>query len=201
MEREIITIPRVKISSGIPCYSPDPESAFISENDSAVTVMTDFKRVTPITIEPIVSIDVALNKMKTVGVRLLFVTDNEDHIAGVITSYDIQGEKPIKYSQQHHISHDRILVGMMMVPLEQMPAFDFEFVRQSLVRHVIATYAELKRPHALIIEFDRSSGKQIIRGMFSSTQISKLLGRGIYTPLHAGHSLADIQHDMEHPTI
>ena len=201
MEREIITMPRVKISSGIPCDTPDPATAFVSENDPAVKVMTDFRQVTPITIEPIVSIDVALNKMKTVGVRLLFVTDDEDHIAGVVTSYDIQGEKPVKYSLQHQISHDRILVGMMMVPLEQIPAFDFEFVRQSLVRHVIATYADLNRPHALVIETDKSSGAQRIRGMFSSTQISKLLGRGILTPLHAGHSLADIQHNIDHPTM
>lgn len=201
MEREIITIPRVKITSGIPCHSPDPATAFVSENDPAVNVMTDFLRITPITIEPIVSIDVALNKMKTVGVRLLFVTDEEDHIAGVVTSYEIQGEKPVKYSQQHNISHDRILVGMMMVPLEKMPAFDFEFVQQSLVRHVIATYAELDRPHVLVIEINKTSGKQAIRGMFSSTQISKLLGRGIYTPLHAGHSLVDIQHNIEHPTM
>lgn len=201
MEREIITIPRVKISSGIPCHSPDPDTAFVGENDPAIKVMTDFEQVTPITIEPIVSIDVALKKMKTVGVRLLFVTDEEDHIAGVVTSYDIQGEKPIKYSQQQHISHDRILVGMMMVPLEQMPAFDFDFVKQSLVRHVIATYAELNRPHALVIEIDKINGAQSIRGMFSSTQISKLLGRGIYSPLHAGHSLADIQHDIDHPSM
>lgn len=201
MEREIITLPRIKISSGIPYYSPDPESAFVNENDPAISVMTDFKRVNPITIEPMVSIDWALNKMKTVGVRLLFVTDEVDHIAGVVTSYDIQGEKPVKYSQQYHVSHDRIMVGMMMVPLEQIAAFDFEYVQHSLVRHVIATYAELERPHALVIETDKASGKQIIRGMFSSTQISKLLGRGIYTPLHAGHSLADIQHNIEHPPI
>ena len=90
---------------------------------------------------------------------------------------------------------------MMMVPLEEMPTFDFEFVQQSLVRHVIATYAELNRPHALVIEINKATGKQTIRGMFSSTQISKLLGRGIYTPLHAGHSLKDIQHNIEHPTI
>ena len=201
MEREIINIPRVKINSGIACQSPDPASAYVHENDPAVSVMTDFRVVNPITIEPNVSIGVALNKMRTLGVHLLLVTDADDHIVGVVTSYDIQGEKPVKYSQEHGISHNRINVAMLMVPLESIPAFDFAFIQQSLVRHVIATFAELERPHALVIEFDKTSGRSSVRGMFSSTQISKLLGRGVYTPLHAGHSLADIQHEMEHPGI
>ncbi|MBF8269386.1 MAG: CBS protein [Gammaproteobacteria bacterium] len=201
MEREIINIPRITIRSGIACQTPDPTSSYVHENDPAVSVMTDFRVVNPITIEPNVSIDVALNKMKTLGVRLLLVTDAEDHIAGVITSYDIQGEKPVKYSEEHGISHDRINVAMLTVSLESIPAFDFAFIQQSLVRHVVTTFAELERPHALVIEFDKTSGRPSVRGMFSSTQISKLLGRSVYTPLHAGHSLADIQHEMEHPSI
>jgi len=200
MEREIMTIPRVTVTSGTACQSPDPTAAYVQETDPAIKVMTDFRVVMPITIEPQVSINVALNKMKTVGVRLLLVTDAEDHIAGVITSYDIQGQKPIKYSEEHGISHDRISVAMLMVPLERIPAFDFDFVQQSLVRHVVATFAGLERPHALVIEIDKAGNRQNIRGMFSSTQISKLLGRGVYAPLHAGHSLADIQHEMEHPS-
>ena len=201
MEREIINIPRVTIRSGIACQSPDPAAAFVHENDPAVAVMTDFRAVNPITIEPNVSIDVALNKMRTLGVRLLLVTDADDHIAGVITSYDIQGEKPVKYSEEHGTSHDRIKVTMLMAPLELIPSFDYNFVQQALVRHVVATFAGLERPHALVIEFDKTSGRPSIRGMFSSTQISKLLGRGVYAPLHAGHSLADIQHEIEHPSI
>jgi CBS domain-containing protein len=201
MVRETFSIPRVTVSSGTPCQSPDPAGALVSENDPATAVMTDFRAVTPITIEPLVTIDVALEKMKSAGVRLLFVTDSEDHIAGVVTSYDIQGAKPVKYSEEHGINHDQINVEMMMIPLERIPAFDYDFILQSLVRHVVATFTELERPHALVIEYDKSAGRQSIRGMFSSTQISKLLGRGVYAPLHAGHSLADIQQELEHPSI
>ncbi len=201
MEREITTLPLVKIQSGIPCYAPDPLSAYVDEDDPAEVVMTDFKKVSPITIEPIVNIDMALEKMKTVGVRLLFVTDENDNIAGVITSYDIQGEKPIKYSQEHNINHNRIRVKMMMIPLEQIPALDIDFVRQSLVRHIVTTIQGLDRPHALVIEFDHQNNQQKIRGMFSSTQISKLLGKSIYAPLHAAQSLADMQNKIEHPEI
>ncbi len=93
MAHQITILPLVAVRSGIPCYAPDPLKAFVSENDPAQDVMTDFKKVTPITIEPVVGIDVALSKMKSLGVRLLFVTDEFDNISGVITSYDIQDEK------------------------------------------------------------------------------------------------------------
>lgn len=196
MEREIKTIPRVQMRSGIPCYSPDPNAASATEHDAATRVMTDFARTVPITVEPIVSIDLALRKMKDSGVRMLLVTDAHDNIAGVITSYDIQGEKPIKYSEESGVHHTRITVEQIMTPLEQMPAFDYAFVQQSLVRHVISTMTTLNRQHALVVE--ERNGEQKIRGMYSTSHISKMLGRNIYQPLHAAHSLADMQHERAH---
>ena len=201
MDTKMTTMPRITIQSGIPFNSPDPDSFLVSANDPAERVMTDFLEVVPVTIEPGINIDIAVNKMRTAGVRLLLVTDDNDYISGVITSYDIQGELPIKYSQEHGINRDRITVEMLMVPLEKIPAFDYSTVKQSLVRHVVATFRELERPHALVVQTDERSKKQTVRGIFSSAQISKLLGRSVYTPLHAGNSLADIQHEMQHPTI
>jgi CBS domain-containing protein len=198
MEHEITTLPRIMLHSGIPVLAPDPKLAYVNLDDPALRVMIDFGNTAPITIEPIVSIDLALKKMSSMGVRLLLVTDQHDDIGGVITAYDISGEKPVQYSQETGIDHSEILVHMMMIPLEMFPAFDYEFVSQSLVRHVIASIKELERPHALVVGTDKKSGKQIIRGMFSSTHISKLLGRGVYDPLHCASSLADMQHELMH---
>ena len=79
MEREITSIPLVKANSGIPCYIPVSDATLIDENDHAIRVMTDFKTVIPITIEANVNIDIALNKMRNLDVRLLFVTDDLDN--------------------------------------------------------------------------------------------------------------------------
>ena len=193
MEREITIIQRVQMNSGIPCLSPDLHSASALEQDPAARVMTDFSRIVPITVEPTVNIDLALRKMKDSGVRLLLVTDAHDNIAGVITSYDIQGEKPIKYSEEYGIHHSRISVEKIMTPLEQMPAFDYAFVQQSLVRHVIGTLKTLNRQHALVVE--TLQGQQRIRGMISTSQISKMLGTALDETLHAAGSLADMQQE------
>ena len=193
MQHEINTIPLVQIRSGIPCQHPDPRTALVGMDDPAIRVMTDFMYVTPITVEPITGIDLALKRMKSMGVRLLLVTDERDNISGVITSYDIQGEKPVKYSQQSRVGHSDILVHMIMTPLERMAVVDMAYVNQSLVRHVINTMRAIERPHALVVESTDALAR--IRGLFSTTQIGKMLGRELYEPLHAAHSLADMQQE------
>lgn len=198
MDYEITTLPRVVLKSGTAILRPDPDLVYVDENYPAERVMTDFEKVMPITVEPDVNIDFAVKKMKANGVRLLFVTDIEDNISGVITSYDLNGEKPIKYSEETGIGHNDIQVSMMMIPLEEFPAVDYDYVQQSLVRHVIATIQNLDKPHVLVMEVDRKNDKKIIRGIFSSTQISKLLGKGVYSPLHAATSLADMTQELTH---
>ena len=193
MKHEIKNIPLIHMQSGIPCRSPDRKAGAAKESDPAYKVMTDFATITPITVEPILSIDLALTKMKDSGVRLLLVTDVHDNIAGVITSYDIQGEKPIKFSRQSGVHHTRIRVENIMTPLEEMPAFDFGFVQQALVRHVINSMKQLNRQHALVVE--ASAAVQSIRGMFSTTHISKMVGTKVFDPMHASQSLAAMQHD------
>ncbi len=193
MEHEIITVPLVKVKSGITCITPNPENVIVTENDPAITVMTDFTEVMPITIEANASLAAALQKMKAHGIRLLLVEDGKGHIIGVITAYDIQSEKPVQFSAENAISVNEIQIGMLMTALEKTPAFDFDFVSQALVRHVIQTMKELDRPHTLVIE---TKDGQRIRGIFSTSRISKLLGRPVYQPLQMAHSFAEIHHEI-----
>lgn len=196
MKREITTIPLVEIRADAPCDSPDPRSLFTGEDNTALSVMTDFTRVPPITIEPIMTIDYALQKMKKQGVRLLLVTGEHDYVTGIITSYDIQGEKPVKYAEETGLNHNSITVEMIMTPLSRMPAFDLEFIKQSLVRHVIATLKQLNRQHALVVSMDKGGRTQRIRGLFSTSHISRCLGRDIGVSVNAAHSLAEIQRKL-----
>jgi signal-transduction protein with cAMP-binding, CBS, and nucleotidyltransferase domain len=193
MEHEITTIPLVSVKSRITCDTPNHEDIIITENDPAITVMTDFTETTPVIIEADANLNAALQKMKAQSIRLLLVSGEQNHIIGVITAYDIQSEKPVQYGADNKIAVSEIQTAMLMTPLEQTPAFDFAFVKQALVRHVIHTMKELERPHTLVIE---TQDEQRIRGVFSTSRISKLLGRAVYQPLHAAHSLADIQQEI-----
>ena len=193
MGHEITTIPPFNVKSGIAYNKPSTENVSVSENDPAITVMTDFTEIVPITIEANANLANALQKMREHGIRLLMVTNEQDRIVGVITAYDIQSEKPVQYGAENNIAINQIHISMLMTPLEETPAFDIDFVNQSLVRHVVHTMKELNRPHTLVIE---TNDEQCIRGVFSTSKISRLLGRPVYQPLHAAHSLAELQHEM-----
>ena len=187
---------RVALVAGIPCRTPDGLKPLVHANDPAISVMTDFTRVTPVTIEPGLSIHLALRKMKEAGVRLLLVPDREDNIAGIITAYDIQGERPLRLGQKQGIARADIRVQMLMTPLDKVMAMDMLTVRDARVGHVISTMRKNECKYMLVIEMDRMSGALVIRGLFSISNISKLVGYDVMDVESAAHSLAEVQHTL-----
>lgn len=192
MGLEIKTLPLVQIGASLPCIRPQLNKNPVTKDHPAVEVMTDFAVVTPVTIEAWSGLYLALEKMKTMGVRLLLVADEDDNIDGVVTSYDLQSEKPVRYAENTGINHREINIGMIKTPIAETPAVDLDFVRQSLVRHVVNTLKQLDRPHILVIETLKNNRQQI-RGLFSTSHISKVLGEKIHEPLKAFHSLAEMK--------
>ena len=52
-------------------------------------------------------------------------------------------------------------------------------------------------PHMLVVEIDRMTRQHMIRGMFSTSQISKLVGQDITDPEYAAHTLAEVYHAID----
>lgn len=196
MTDDYAALSHTRLRSGIPCHTPHGLTPLVHASDPAISVMTDFMKVTPVTIEPGMNIDAALGKMRSAGVRLLLVPDHEDNIIGVITANDIQGERPVKLSQKLGISHNHIHVDMLMTPLDEVTAMDMVTVRNARVGHIIHTLHKLERQHTLVVETDRTSGAQVIRGLFSTSHISKMMGHDVGRPEYAAHSLAEVSHEL-----
>jgi hypothetical protein len=84
--------------------------------DPAVHVVTDFAWEAPVTVPEGLPIDDALREMIRAGVRALLVVQDE-RVTGLITSYDIQGERPLQFLRQSgYRRHDEIEVGHIMTP-------------------------------------------------------------------------------------
>jgi CBS-domain-containing membrane protein len=154
--------------------------------------MTDFTNVNPVTIRAEVTIDEALKKMKTAGVRLLFVTDDADRIIGLITAKDIMGERPIKFAQQTRLPRSAITVAMMMRAQPDIQVIDMARVREAQVGDIVATLNALGRQHALVVSIDPDTGAHSVVGMFSTTHIGKLLDRDVTENARPARSLAEI---------
>jgi len=146
----------------------------ITPDHPAILVMTDFKDTTPFSIEATASITATNEKMIACGVRLLFVTDNHDNLLGLVTATDVLGEKPIQYMKEHGGRYDDIMAQDIMTLKNDLDVLYLQDVEKANVGSIVETLKELERQHTLVVE--KSEGdKEVIRGIFSTAQISRQL--------------------------
>ena len=131
--------------------------------------------------------------MKICNTHLLLVIDQERAVIGMITTEDILGEKPLKVSQQRFIKHTEVLVRMVMTPQNKIPVIDTAELQFAKVGDVIETLHHLKQHDALVIENDADTGKQIVRGLFSLSQISKQLSEDVTFDLSQAQSILEMK--------
>jgi hypothetical protein len=147
----------------------------------AIFVMTDLRVVPAVTIEASVSIHGALKKMQHDGVRMLLVTDANKMVQGLITATDLQGEKPLRYLEQVGGHHDDIEVRNIMTPHERLEVLRMSDVLRSAVGDIVATLQRAGRQHALVVDEPPAAPVQVVRGIFSVTQISRQLAMPVET--------------------
>ena len=189
-------IPSSQLEKGATFHKPTqwlPER--VTYESPALDVMTDLKILPAVTIEPVALISLAQQKMLQYGVRLLFVVDEKNAIAGLITTTDILGEKPMQFIQSRGGSHNDILVRDIMTPREQLEVLCMDDVLHAKVGHVIATLKSSGRQHALVVDKSELDGRQIVRGIFSTTQLNKQLKMVIQTT-EIARTFAEIEAEL-----
>ena len=172
-----------------PRHLPPP----VALDDPAWTVMTDFARVTPRTTRPEVAIDTALDEMRDSGVRLLLVRSDLQDVIGLISSYDIQGERPLQLASELRMPRAAITVGQLMTPAEAIRVLDLADVEAASVGHVVTTLRALETRHVLVC--DPYDGGRV-RGLFSAAEVGRQLGVDIDELMVPAHSLAEIVREI-----
>ena len=147
--------------------------------DPAVQVITDFTREHAVTVAEDRLIDEALREMIVAGVRALLVV-HDDVVTGLITSYDIQGERPLQFLRSSTFSrHDEIEVGHIMTPWDQVPTLDWQAVRTERIADIVRFFKNTRATHGVILEY-LDQGGIFVRGLISLTQLERQLGHSIY---------------------
>ena len=154
--------------------------ARVKLDSSALDSMTDLRLVTTVTIRADVTIDSANERMKKRGVRLLLVVDESRHVEGVITAADVLGERPMQVVHSRGVHREEVLVRDVMTPHSELHVLQMEDVRVAKVGHVVATLKAAGRQHAIVVDRDEQ-GRQMVRGIFSASQIARQLGVVIQT--------------------
>ena len=191
-------LPMSRMKDGVIClpadaYAPKPVRA----ESPAIDVMTDLRQVSAATVSADESIAQASQKMIARRVRLLLVVGAHGLIEGLITARDTMGEKPVKLLQERRgAKFGDLVVGDLMVPRNSIDVLGFDTVLRADVGCIIATLKNNGRQHALVLERDNISGGEIVRGIFSATQIARQLGVAI--PIfEVAHTFAEITSALE----
>lgn len=163
----------------------------VSLDEPAIVVMTDLNEFTPFSIEPTASIDATNEKMIACGVRLLFVTNGDGGLLGIVTATDVLGEKPVQYLKEHGGNREEIMAQDIMTAKESLDVLNMADVEKAYVGDILETMNLLGRQHTLVVETP-DAGNSIIRGIFSTTQISRQLGVHIEPSIRA-HTFADVE--------
>jgi CBS domain containing-hemolysin-like protein len=119
------------------------------------------------------SLDRALRQMAEMKCNMLIINDGDEGVAGLVTSADISGEKPIEYSKQTGKKHDEIKVRHLMSKVEDIPALDIKDVIENKIGDVLHTLNEIGSEYILVTM--NENGKTAIRGIFSARTIARSL--------------------------
>lgn len=152
----------------------------VTVDAAAILAMTDLSLVPSATITADATLDEANQSMLVRGVRLLLVVGERNNIAGLVTSVDVLGEKPVLIAQKRQSKRGDLRIGDVMVPVDKMEALGIEDVKKACVGDIVATLKSDGRAHAIVVGRGQD-GQQCLLGIFSASQIARQLGVQIHT--------------------
>jgi hypothetical protein len=162
-------------------------------DEPAVKIMTDLTTIAAVTISPSCSLMEATDRMLKMKVKLLFVTDSNDLVIGLITYSDIQGERPIQFQQMNGVPRAEVCVLDIMTGIESIEVLNWSNVEHARVGDIAMTMKKFNRQHALVLETSNNSNDYQIRGIFSMSLLSKVLGIQVDTT-EVAKTFAELEH-------
>jgi DeoR family transcriptional regulator, catabolite repression regulator len=158
-------LPRRSVSDG----------QYLDPSDPAIYAITDFTREHPVTVDEERQIDDALHDMIHLGVRAMLVV-REQRIVGLITSYDIQGERPLQFLQTStYTRHHEIRVGHIMTPWDRLLAVDWESIQSARAGELLHVLEEAGITHLLVIETGKKNTVPTVRALVSRARLTRQL--------------------------
>lgn len=170
---------------------PEAGRTQVTLDSPALEVMTDLKHVPAVVIDPQATMELAHGYMMQRGVRMLLALNKDDTLAGIVTSTDVLGEKPVALVRDRRVHHADILVADIMTPASRLDVFDMRRVETARVGQIVGNLQQSRRHHALVVQHD-AEGHPEVRGIFSLSQIARQLGMPLQLPEAAG-SFAEIE--------
>lgn len=156
---------------------PGADRWYANPADPALSVMTDFRERSSVTVSETLTIDAALEHMKHTGVRCAFAVDEAQRVVvGLVTAYDIMGEKPMRLMQASSTARSQLRVKDLMTRLPDVRVVEVRLVERHTVADVARLFDESLLTHIVVTELDEH-GAPRLRGILSASKVRRLLSR------------------------
>jgi len=154
---------------------PGAEPWYVCETDPALSVMIDFRSRHSVTVLENSPVDEALNHLKHAGVRCAFVVDKENKaVVGMLTAYDITGEKPQQHMHFTQVARNDVQVKDIMQKISDWRVIDIKDIESSTVGNVLEVFKETGVTHLPVMETTENN-EQRLRGLLSFAKVKRLL--------------------------
>jgi CBS domain-containing protein len=181
--------PKIHAVGVLPIRRPAESHQELKPNDPALHAMTDFTSKFAVTVAPDRQIDAALRDMMRLSVRAMLVVLRADSVVGLITSYDIEGSRPVRFAERSDVSRrEEIRVGDIMTKWEDLPTLDWHTVQTARISDLLEIFDGIGVMHLLVVESDER-GAEVVRGLISRSRIERQLQGTDLLPRIAGNTL------------
>lgn len=162
----------------------------------ALEAMTDFVETAPVTVSAQLGVDEALEWMKSQHVRMLFVLDDKDQFAGVITARDIAGTRAMAYAHKSGIARTDVQVRHIMRDRASIRCLTFDQVADATIGDLMLTMQGSGEQHVVVID-EGYAGVKRVRGVISASDISRLL-KVSFDVMYEAKTFAEIEKIVAH---
>lgn len=154
---------------------PGAEPWYVCEADQALLVMIDFRSRPSVTLSENASVDGALEHIKHAGVRCAFVVDKKNKaVVGMLTAYDILGEKPQQYMDLTGVGRGDVQVKDIMQKISDWRVADIKDIERSTVGDILEVFKETGVTHLPVMETTENNEPRL-RGLLSFAKVKRLL--------------------------
>ena len=143
----------------------------VTLDSPALEVMTDFRRVQPLTLHLDESIDDAVRAMRKMHVRSVIVTDTEEVFRGIVTVADLESRKVLSQASSRGLKRGDLSIADVMISRSALRGITLASMEQGSIGDLLSTLRNEGRQHMLVV--DPSSGT--ICGIVSASEIARQL--------------------------
>ena len=152
--------------------------ARVAPSDPAIRVATDFARDEPRTITRDRRIEDALREMECSNVGALLVAQDA-LVIGLITSYDIEGRRPLEFLRNSLcLARREIEVQHMMTPWDRLSTLEWTAVCTATASHIERYFRNTRASHVMLVEQLEYLGP-CVRGLISRRRVEREMGRAL----------------------